>query len=48
MTVAPKDELQGKRNIDEAQTPWKHEIFCTCEDCISYFPAPAQSAEVKQ
>ena len=26
--------------FDEAQTPWKHEFFCTCEDCISYFPAP--------
>ena len=24
----------------DAQTPWKHEFFCTCEDCISYFPAP--------
>ena len=21
----------------DAQTPWKHELFCTCEDCISNF-----------
>ena len=20
---------------EEIQTPWKHPVFCTCEDCIS-------------
>ena len=25
---------------EEIQTPWKHPVFCACEDCISYFPAP--------
>ena len=33
-------EILFKYFVDEAQTHWKHESFCTCEDCISYFPAP--------
>ena len=33
-------EILFKYFADEAQTPWKHEFFCTCEDYISYFPAP--------
>ena len=41
-------EILFKYFADEAQTPCKHEFFGTSEDCISYFPAPVQSAEVKQ
>ena len=33
-------EIIVKNFVDEAQTPWKHNIFCTCEACTSYFPAP--------
>ena len=29
-------EILFKYFVDEAQTPWKHSIFCTCEACTSY------------
>ena len=32
-------EILFKYFVD-AQTPWKHEFFCTCKDCISYFSSP--------
>ena len=32
-------EILFKYFVD-AQTSWKRECFCTCEDCISNFPTP--------
>ena len=33
-------EILFKYFVDKEQTPWKHNIFCTCETCTSYFLAP--------
>ena len=30
-------EIFFKHFDEETQTPWNHEFFCTCEDCVSYF-----------
>ena len=35
-----KYEILFKHFNKEIQAPWKHPVFCTCEDCISYFPVP--------
>ena len=29
--------LIGDFEENEEQIPWKHNIYCTCEACISYF-----------
>ena len=30
-------EILFKHFNEDIQTPWKHVVYCECEDCISYF-----------